>query len=140
MNSYVKIFHNARKCLPCLQIQLAVNRLLIVSTDVLPVIFTAGALSSFIHEFPITQNFQLRIYNDVYKEITITELYYIPLVKALMSNNRQTCPSVLGDLRGTLRRELSVIYLIDFILLSHLQLIRPLYELFLEIIKAHGTS
>jgi len=28
-------------------------------------------------------------------------------------------------------------YLIDFILLSHLQLIIPLYELFLEIIKAH---
>ena len=56
-----------------------------------------------------------------------------------MSNNRQTCPSVLGELRGTERRELSVIYQIDFILLSHLQLIRLLYELFLEIMKAHGT-
>jgi hypothetical protein len=30
-------------------------------------------------------------------------------------------------------------YLIDFILLSYLQLIRPLYELFLEIIKADWT-
>jgi hypothetical protein len=57
-----------------------------------------------------------------------------------MSNNRQTCPSVLSELRGTQRREFSVMYLIDFILLSHLQLIRPLYELLLEIIKAHGTS
>jgi len=57
-----------------------------------------------------------------------------------MSNNRQTCPSVLGDLRGTQRRELSVIYLIEFILLSHLQLISPLYELFLDSTKAHGTS
>ena len=84
-------------------------------------------------------NFQLGIYNDVHKEITITKLYFISVVKALMSNNRQTCRSVLGDLRGTQRHEISVIYLIDFILLSHLQLIRPLYELFLEIIKAHGT-
>jgi len=113
--------------------------LLIVSTDVLPVIFTAGALSSFIHGFPITQNLHLLIYNDVHKGITIRKLYYIPVVKALVSNNRQTCPSVFGDLRGTQRRELSVIYLIDFILLSHLQLIRPLYGLFLEIIKAHAT-
>ena len=87
----------------------------------MPVKFTAGALTSIIHEFPITQNFQLRIYNDVRKEITITKLYYIPVVKALMSNNRQTCPSVLGDLRGTQTGELSVIYLIDFILVPHLQ-------------------
>jgi hypothetical protein len=72
--------------------------------------------------------------------MTIAKLYYIRVVKALMSNNRQTRPSVLGDLRGTQRRELCVIYLIDFNLLSHLQLIRPLYELFLESIKAHGTS
>jgi hypothetical protein len=41
------------------------------------------------------------------------------------------------DLQGTNKSfELSAIYLIDFILFSHLQLIRPLYELFLEIIKA----
>jgi hypothetical protein len=65
---------------------------------------------------------------------------YNPVVKAVVSNNRQTCPSVLRDLRGTHKsRELSVMYLIDFILLSHLQLIRSLYELFLEIIKAHGS-
>ena len=53
-----------------------------------------------------------------------------------MTNNRQTCPFVLRDLRGTHNsRELSVMYLIDFILLSHLQLIKPLYELFLVIMK-----
>jgi len=75
----------------------------------LPVIFTAGALPFFILGFPTTQNFQLRIYNDVHKEITITKLYYIPVAEALMSNNRQTCHSVLGELRGTQRRELSVI-------------------------------
>ena len=86
------------------------------------------------------KNFQLGIYNGVRKEITITKLYYIPVVEALMSNDRQTCPSVLGDLRGTQSREISVIYLIDFILFSHLQLIKPLYELYLEIMKAHGTS
>ena len=114
--------------------------LLIISTDILPAIFTAGALPSFIHGFPITQNFQLQNYNYVHREINITKLYYIPVVKALMSNNRQTCPCVLGDLRGTQRRELSVIYQIDFILLSYLQLIRPLYELFLEIINAVGIS
>jgi len=90
------------------------------------------------------QNFQLGIFNDVHKEITILriikKLSYIPVVKALMSNNIQTCPYVLADLRGMQSRELSVIYVIEFILLSHLQLIRPLYELFLEIIKAHGSS
>ena len=75
----------------------------------MPVIFTAVALPSFIHGFPTKQNFQLRIYNDVHKEIIITKVYYIPVIKALMSNNKQTCPSVLGDLRGTQRRELSVI-------------------------------
>jgi len=69
----------------------------------LPVIFTAGALPSFIHGFAITQNLQLRIYNDFHEEITITKLYYIPVVKALKCINRQTCPSVLGDLRRTQR-------------------------------------
>ena len=134
------ILHKARQILHLFLKYLAVNRLLSVSTDVLPVIFTAVALPSFIQGFPITKNFQLRIYNDDRKEITFTKFYSIPVVKALMSNNSQTCPSVLGDLRGTLRRELSVIYLIDFILLSHLQLIKPLYELFFEIIKAVGNS
>jgi len=60
----------------------------------LPVIFTAVALPSFIHGFPIIQNFQLRIYNDVHKEITIlrinTKRSYIPVIKAVMSNNIQT--------------------------------------------------
>jgi hypothetical protein len=65
---------------------------------------------------------------------------YIPVVKTFATNGRKSCPSVLSDLRGTHKsRELSVMNLIDFILLSHLQLIRPLYELFLEIIKAHGS-
>jgi len=54
-----------------------------------------------------------------------------------MSNYIQTCPYVLADLLGTQSREFSVIYVIEFIL-SHLELITPLYELFLEIIKAHG--
>ena len=106
----------------------------------MPVIFNAGALPSSILGFPITQNFQLRIYKDVHKEISVTKLYYIPAVKALMSYNRQTCPSVLGDLRGTQSRKLYVIRLTDFNLLSHLQLIKPLCELFLERIKDHGTS
>jgi hypothetical protein len=54
-----------------------------------------------------------------------------------MTNKRQTCSSVLSDLRGTHEsRELSVTYLLYLILLSHLQFIRPLYELFLEIINA----
>ena len=65
---------------------------------------------------------------------------YIPVVKALVTNNRQICPPVLRDLRGTHKsREFSVMYLIGFNLLSHLELISPLYELFLEIIKAHGS-
>ena len=55
-----------------------------------------------------------------------------------MKNNKQTNRTVLSDLRGTHRsRELSVMYLTYIILLSHLQLMSPLYELFLEIIKAH---
>jgi len=58
----------------------------------------------------------------------------IRVVKTFVTNNRQT--SVLRDLRGTHKsREFSVMYLIGFNLLSHLQLIRPLYELFLEIKK-----
>ena len=109
--------------------------MLIVSTDVLPVIITAGALPSFIHGFRIIQHYQLYILLQRYYKFC-----YIPVVKTLTSNNRQTCLSVLGDLRGTQRRELSVIYQIEFILLSHLQLIMPLYELLLEIIKAVGNS
>jgi len=109
--------------------------------DVLPVTFTAVALTSFIYGFPVIQNFQLRIYSSMHKEITIlrniTKHSYIPVGNALMSNNIQTCPYVLADLRGTQSRDLSVIYVIEFILLSHLQLIRPLYVLFLEITKAH---
>jgi len=65
---------------------------------------------------------------------------YIPVVKSFVTNKRQTSPTLLSDLLGTKKsRELSVMYLIDFILLSHLELIRPMYGLFLEIIKAHGT-
>ena len=83
------------------------------------------------------------VYNYVHKEITIlrniTKLSYIPIVKSLMSNKIQTCPCVLDELRVTQSREITVIYIIEYILLSHLQLIRLLYELFLEIIKAHGT-
>jgi len=63
---------------------------------------------------------------------------YIPIVTTFVTNNIQT--SVLRDLRGTHKsREFSVMYVIDFNVLSHLQLLRPLYELFLEIIKAHGS-
>jgi hypothetical protein len=41
----------------------------------------------------------------------------IPVVKALMTNNRKTCPPVLRDWREThTSRDLSVMYLIDFIL------------------------
>jgi len=116
----------------------------IISTDILPVIFTADALPSFIHRLSITQNYQLRSYNDIQQQVTIlinvTKHSYIPLVKPRMTNNRQTCPPVLSDLRGTRKsRESSVIYLIYLILLSHLQLIRPLCELFLEIMKAQGS-
>jgi hypothetical protein len=104
-------------------------------------VFTAVALPAFIHRFPVTHYSQLRKYSDVQKLTrvvrNITKHSYISVVKTLMTNNRQTCPSVFSDLRGThKRRDLSVMYLIVFILLSHLQLIRPLYELFLEIIKA----
>jgi hypothetical protein len=104
--------------------------------------FNVVLLHSIIHKFPIIQNSQLRIYSDIQQQRTImrnvTKYSYIRLVKTFMTNNRQTCPPVLSDWRGTHKsRELTVIYLIDFILLSHLQLIRPLYELFLEIIKAH---
>ena len=54
------------------------------------------------------------------------------------TNNTQTSPSVSRDLQGTRKySESSVIYLIYLILLSHLQLIRPLYEQFLEIMIAH---
>jgi len=104
--------------------------------------FTAVALPSFIYRFPITQNSQLQIYNVMQQQIilmrNITKHSHISVVKALMTNNTQLRPSALRDLRGTHKsRELSVMYLIDFILLSHLQLIIPLYELFLEIIIAH---
>ena len=79
----------------------------------------------------------------MHKVITIlrinTKRSYIPVIKAVMSNNTQTWPCVLGELWGTESRELCVIYVIEFILLSHLQLISPMYELFLEITKAHGT-
>jgi hypothetical protein len=102
----------------------------------------AVALTSVIHRLPITQNSQLRIYSDIQGQITIlrnvTKYSYIPVIKALVTHNKQTCSSVFTDLRGTYKRpELSLIYLIDSILLSHLQLIRPLNELFLEIMKAH---
>ena len=109
MISYVRIFHKARQILPLILNYLAVNRLLIFSTEGLPLIFTGGALPTFIHGFPIKQNFQLRIYNNIRKEITFIKFYYIPVVKALMSNNRHTCPSVLGDLRRTQRGEFFVI-------------------------------
>ena len=63
---------------------------------------------------------------------------YIRVDKFLTTNSRQICVSVLSDLRGPhKRRDIPVMYLIDFILLSHLQLIILLYELLLEIIKAH---
>jgi len=45
-----------------------------VSTYVLPEMFIAVPLVSFIHRFPIIQNFQLRIYNDVHEEITILKI------------------------------------------------------------------
>ena len=100
-------------------------------TDILPVIFTTVALPSLIHRLLITQNYQLRIYNVFQHQATIlrnvTKLSYIPVVKSLVTNNRQTCPSVLMDLQGTHNCcELSVIYLIYCILFSHLQLISPL--------------
>jgi hypothetical protein len=106
--------------------------------------FTAVALPSFIHRFPITQNSQLRIYSDMQQQLilmrNVTKHSYNPVVKTFATNNTQLCPSVLSDWRGSYKSsELFVIYLIDFILLSHLQLIRPLYELFLEIIKAHWS-
>ena len=106
--------------------------------------FTAVALPSFIYRFPITQNSQLQIYNVMQQQIilmrNITKHSHISVVKALMTNNTQLRPSALRDLRGTHKsREFSVMYVIDFNVLSHLQLLRPLYELFLEIIKAHGS-
>jgi len=81
--------------------------------DILSVIFTAVALPSFTHRLSI---------------------------KSFVTNNRKTCPSFLMDLQGTHKCcESSDIYLIYLILLSYLQSIRPLYGLFLEIIKDHGS-
>jgi hypothetical protein len=119
-----------------------VNKLFIISTDILTVMFTAVALPSFIQRSSITKKFQLRIYSDIQQQLTIlrnvTKPSYIPVVTALVTHNRQTCPSLLMNLQGDHKCcELSAIYLIDLILFSHLQLIRPLYGLFLEIIKAH---
>ena len=79
-------------------------------------------------------------YSDIQEQIiilrNITKNTYIPLVKSLMTNNRQTWASLLCHLWWNHKsREISVTYLIYLILLPHLQLIRPLYELFLEIIK-----
>jgi len=66
--------------------------------------FIAVALPYFTHRLPITQNSQLRIYNDIQRQITImrnaTKHKYIPVIITLMTNKRQACPSVLSELRG----------------------------------------
>jgi hypothetical protein len=85
--------------------------------------FMAVALLSLYTDSPLQKKkIQLSINRDIQLQVTI---------------QRNVETFVLRDLRGTHKsRELYVMYLIDFILLSYLQLIRPLYELFLEIIKA----
>ena len=116
------------------------NSLLIVSTDILLLTFTADIINYFIHRFLITQSFQLRNYDIQQQMINLENLQTLvnPLFKIRMTNNKQTNPPVLCDLRGTHKsRELSLMHLTYIILLSHLQLMSPLYELFLEIIKAH---
>ena len=56
LNFYASLFHKALNFLPFFLNLFCSQRLLIISTDVLPVIFMAVALPSFIHRFLITQN------------------------------------------------------------------------------------
>ena len=67
---------------------------LIFLTYMLPEMFMAVALLSFIHRFPITHICQLQIYSDIHEQIKIvrnvTKHSYIPVVKTLTTNNRQT--------------------------------------------------
>ena len=94
LNFSVKLFHNTRNVLPFFQNYSAVNRPLIVSAYILPENCIAVALHSFIHKFPITQRFQLRIYRDIQEQIKIvrnvTKHSYMPVVKSLVPNNGQT--------------------------------------------------
>ena len=125
--------------------QSAVSTFHIISTDILSLYLTTVALPSRNHRFPVTQFFQLQIYSAVQLHLwhlrNGTKLSYLPSVKGLVSSNRQTCSPILDILLGTHNSlEMSVMYLIDFIILYHLQLMNTLYELFLKIIKAHGTS
>jgi hypothetical protein len=89
----------------------------IFSTDILPAMFTAVALNSYIRRLPITQNSQLRIYSDVQQQIT-TLRNVIKFSHNILFNNRityntRTCPSVLRDFPETHKsREFSVIYYI----------------------------
>ena len=90
VNSYVRVIHKARKCLLFLlnffSTQYAaccVNRRSACNIQ-------CSCTNLLCNGFPIIQNFKLRIYNDIRKEITflriITQLSYIPVVKSLMSN------------------------------------------------------
>jgi uncharacterized alpha/beta hydrolase family protein len=67
--------------------------------------------------------FQLRIWNDIQQQVTflrnVTKLSHSPAVQALVTNNRQTYPSVLMDLQGIHKSsELFAIYLFDLISFS----------------------
>jgi hypothetical protein len=120
LNFNVTLFHKAWNFLTFFRNYSVVNTPRIVLTYVLPEMYIAVALPSFIHRFPITQHSELRIYNDIQEQTSIlrnaTKHLYIPVVETLMTNNRQTWPSVLSDLRGTYKsRDFSVTYLIDFI-------------------------
>jgi hypothetical protein len=65
LNPKLMLFHKARNFLRFLLNYSAVNTPLIVSTYILPEMFTAVALPSLIHRFLFTQKSQLRKYSDV---------------------------------------------------------------------------
>ena len=119
-------------CYTCLYIYPVVNMLHIVSAEAYVChVCRSSTTTQLIHTFQITKlfNYNFQIINsstyDIW-ELVQTCRTFLKL-KLLFLNNRWTCLFVLGIFQETHSfRELSVMYLVHLILLSHLQLISPL--------------
>ena len=74
LNFYASLFHKAQNVLTFFKIYSVVNKLFIISTDILTLMLNAVALPSFIQRFPITKNFQLRVYIDIQKQQQFWEM------------------------------------------------------------------
>ena len=118
-------------CFTCLDIYSVVNTLHIVSTeDYVCNACRSSASAHVIHRFPITQIFNYKFQILTSSTYDIWELVQncrtFIKIKLLFLNNWWTCLFLLGNFRGTHNcSELSVVYLVDLIWLSHLQLISP---------------